>query len=344
MSVAKHISHAKWHLGRSSNSGITATVFGAYGFIGRYVVNRLARAGARVVVPYRGDDYDVKHLKPMGDLGQIVAYDMSIRKYDELETAIAGSNVVINMLGKPFETRRFNFDQTNVAFPRVLGSLCADLGVDRVVHLSALGASPQAESKWLRTKYAGEVALKEEFPDATILRLATVVGPEDKFLNKLAEFARFVPAMPMITGPRAKQQPVYCLDVAAAVQAVLMKEETMGRTFAIAGPRTYTNEEIYEYLFKTIRRPGNAVSTPRALLDLIAASVEWLPKPTLTRDMIRTHTSDLTAPADLPGLRALGIEPTPMEEVAELYLKRFRPPGSQTPEELKKLPYSTAHL
>jgi NADH dehydrogenase (ubiquinone) 1 alpha subcomplex subunit 9 len=173
MSLAKHFSHVKWHNGRSSNSGITATVFGANGFLGRYVVNRLARSGARIVVPYRGDDYDIKHLRVMGDLGQIVPFEMSIRDYAALETAIAGSNVVINLLGKPFETRRFSFDQINVAFPRVVGALCAELGVDRLVHFSALGASPTAASKWLRTKALGELAVREEFPGATILRPGT---------------------------------------------------------------------------------------------------------------------------------------------------------------------------
>ncbi|KAJ1637097.1 hypothetical protein T492DRAFT_834753 [Pavlovales sp. CCMP2436] len=171
MSVAKHISHVKWHLGRSSNSGITATVFGATGFLGRYVVNRLARAGARVVVPYRGDDYDVRHLRQMGDLGQVVPFEVSIRSYEQMQEAVAGSNVVINMLGKQVETRRFDFEQTNVFFPRVLGSICAEMDVDRLIHFSALGASASAPSKWLRTKHEGEVALMEEFPTATILKV-----------------------------------------------------------------------------------------------------------------------------------------------------------------------------
>mmetsp|Transcript_8507 Transcript_8507/g.21972 ORF Transcript_8507/g.21972 Transcript_8507/m.21972 type:complete len:345 (-) Transcript_8507:313-1347(-) len=344
MSVAKHFSHVKWHLGRSSNPGATATVFGAYGFLGRYVVNRLARSGVRVVVPYRGDDYDVKHLKVMGDLGQIVPYEMSIRNYDEIERAVASSNVVVNMLGKPFETRRFNFDQINVQFPRVLGAICTDLGVDRVIHFSALGAASNAESKWLRTKHAGEMALREEYPDATVLRLGMVVGPEDKIMNKVAEMAKIMPALPLVSGPTARQQPVYCLDVAAAVQAVLMREESEGETFAVAGPKAYTNQELYDYLYTTIRRPVTTVALPRSLLEMVGSMIEVLPKPMLTRDMVHTYLADLTAPEGMPGLRELGIEPTPIEEVAEIYLKRFRPPASATVEEISKLPYSTDRL
>lgn len=224
MSVAKHFAHTKWHLGRSSNSGVQATIFGAYGFIGRYVVNRLAKTGARVIIPYRGDEYDVKHLKVMGDLGQVVPFEMSIRSAGDIEKAVAGSNVVINLLGKPFETRRFTFENVNVHFPRILASLCLDLGVDRLVHFSALGAAADAESRQLKTKFIGEEAVREEFPEATILRLATVVGPEDQLFNRVAELAKLVPAMPLVHGPGSRQQPVYCLDVAAAVLEVLKRE------------------------------------------------------------------------------------------------------------------------
>lgn len=104
--VLKPLSSLKVHGGRSSVSGATVTVFGAAGFIGRYVVNRLGKMGCRVVVPYRGDELHVRHLKPMGDLGVINPMAMSIRNLDEIETAVAGSNVVINLLGKHFETRR----------------------------------------------------------------------------------------------------------------------------------------------------------------------------------------------------------------------------------------------
>lgn len=342
--VAKNFGHVKWHLGRSSNSGVTATVFGAYGFIGRYVVNRLARAGARVVVPYRGDDYDVKHLRVMGDLGQIVPYEMTIRSYEQLQQAVAGSNVVVNLLGKPFETRRFDFDQINVHFPRALGAVCAEMGVDRLVHMSALGASAGAPSKWLRTKFLGEAALREEFPAATILRPASVVGMEERLMTKVAELAKMLPLVLQVGSPQAKQQPVYCLDVAAAVQAVLQRDEAMGRTYALAGPKVYSNAELYDFVFKTIRRPNTAVALPQAVQEMIGAAIEGLPKPLLTRDMVRTMSADLSAPADLPGLRELGIDPTPMEEIAVSFLKRFRPPGSQTVEELSKLPYNTQNL
>lgn len=52
-------------------SGVTATIFGANGFVGSYVTNEIAKMGSQVVVPYRSTDNDVQHLKQMGDLGQV---------------------------------------------------------------------------------------------------------------------------------------------------------------------------------------------------------------------------------------------------------------------------------
>ena len=90
--------------GRSSVSGIKSTVFGGSGFLGSFVINRLGKIGSSVIVPYRGDELHVRRLKVMGDLGQINPYQMSIRKAEEIQTAVAGSNVVINLLGSHLET------------------------------------------------------------------------------------------------------------------------------------------------------------------------------------------------------------------------------------------------
>ena len=114
------------------------TVFGGTGFLGRYVINRLGKMGCRVVVPFRGDEIMVRHLKPMGDLGVVNFFDMSIRDPDQIEEAVAGSNIVINLLGKHFETSRWKFQDVHSTFPSVLGTICAEQGVERLVHVSAL--------------------------------------------------------------------------------------------------------------------------------------------------------------------------------------------------------------
>ena len=207
---AKYMALARRHLGlqggRSSVSGITATVFGATGFLGRYVVNRLGKTGTRVVVPFRGDEKDVRHLKVMGDLGVVNFVETSIRSLEQIEAAVADADVVINLLGKHYETLRWRFADVHTSFPAVLAEVCAAQGVERLVHVSALGAAADSPSEWARTKAMGEQALHEAFPAATIVRPASMFGDEDRFLNRIALMGGSFPFIPMVDGGASKQQ------------------------------------------------------------------------------------------------------------------------------------------
>ena len=134
MSLARR--HLGLQGGRSSVSGITATVFGATGFLGRYVVNRLGKTGTRVVVPFRGDEKDVRHLKVMGDLGVVNFVETSIRSLEQIEAAVADADVVVNLLGKHYETLRWRFADVHTSFPAVLAEVCAPQSVERTLTLT----------------------------------------------------------------------------------------------------------------------------------------------------------------------------------------------------------------
>ena len=159
-----------------TNSGITCTVFGSTGFLGRYVVHHVAKSGSRMILPTRCSENDRQHLKVMGDLGQIVQLDYGIRDEETIRYAVERSNVVINMVGREWETRNFSFEDVNVTFPKKLAEICADVGVRRLVHESALGAEEDHPSAYYRSKAAGEAAVREAFPSATIVRPAKIVG------------------------------------------------------------------------------------------------------------------------------------------------------------------------
>jgi|EP00908_Phaeocystis_cordata_P014247 NADH dehydrogenase (ubiquinone) 1 alpha subcomplex subunit 9 len=322
--VLKPLSSLKVHGGRSSVSGATVTVFGAAGFIGRYVVNRLGKMGCRVVVPYRGDELHVRHLKPMGDLGVINPMAMSIRNLDEIETAVAGSNVVINLLGKHFETSRWSFQDVHASFPGVLGTVCAEQGVDRLIHMSALGASVSSPSSWARSKAVGEENVRAAFPETTILRPAPVFGDEDRLLNRIAKLSRALPVLPLVDGD-AKQQPIFCDDLAKAVVGAVTDPASAGQTYALCGPKVYSNKDLCDYVFKAIADDSNAVVLPRSVGMAMAAGVQLLPNPWLTPDQLRMQTVDTTMPAGELGLSDLGVsESVPMEDRADRYLMRFR--------------------
>jgi NADH dehydrogenase (ubiquinone) 1 alpha subcomplex subunit 9 len=326
-SVLKPLSSLRAHGGRSSVSGATVTVFGASGFLGRYVVNRLGKMGCRVVVPFRGDEIMVRHLKPMGDLGAVNFYDMSIRSPEQIETAVAGSNIVINLLGKHFETSRWSFQDVHASFPAVLGTVCAEQGVNRLVHLSALGASASSPSAWARSKAVGEEGIRAAFPDTTILRPAPSFGDEDRLLNRIAKLSRALPVLPLVDGD-AKQQPVFCDDVAKAVVEAASNPACSGQTYSLCGPKQYTNKELAEYVFKVIADDNNAVVLPRSIGMALATGVSILPNPWLTPDQLRMQTVDTTMPADTLGLADLGVpEPVAMEDRADRYLIRFKKPS-----------------
>ena len=136
MSVVKvPIGSSKLLQGRSGVSGITATIFGSTGFLGKYVVNKFGQIGCRCILPHRGDDIDVRHLKLAGDLGAIAPVEMSIRNLDEITAMVADSNVVINLLGKHFETMRWSFTDLNTTFPAVLAQVPTRWPDGRAKHL-----------------------------------------------------------------------------------------------------------------------------------------------------------------------------------------------------------------
>ncbi|XP_066488431.1 NADH dehydrogenase [ubiquinone] 1 alpha subcomplex subunit 9, mitochondrial [Tiliqua scincoides] len=172
--------------GRSSVSGVVATVFGATGFLGRYVVNRLGRIGSQVIIPYRCDQYDIMYLRPMGDLGQLLFMEWNARDSDSIRRALQYSNVVINLVGKEFETRNTKYEDVFVNIPREIAKLSREAGVEKFIHISHLNASMKSPSKYLRNKAAGEIVVREEFPDAIIMKPSEMFGREDRFLNHFA--------------------------------------------------------------------------------------------------------------------------------------------------------------
>lgn len=325
MSVALPLSSINLTKGRSGVSGITATIFGASGFLGKYVVNRLGKIGTRCVLPYRGDEVDVRHLRPGGDLGVINPMEMTIRSLDDIEAAVAGSNVVINLLGKHIETSRWKFHDIHCAFPSVLAQVCADVGsVERLVHVSALGASVDAPSAFLRSKALGEEAVRDAFPSATIMRPATMFGDEDKFLNRIAKLSQTLPFYPIID-VATKQQPVYMDDVAAAIFQSVTTPDMMGKTYDLVGPKTYTNKDIVDYVFDVIKEESNAVHLPPSVGYAVALGMQQLPNPWITVDGFRRQSVDLVTDETALGFADIGMtDLTAMEDVGERYLTRFR--------------------
>lgn len=302
------------------------TIFGGAGFIGRHLVRRLAARGATVRVATRRPE-TAQHLLPMGEVGQIV-----LARFAEDEAALAalltGSSAVVNLVGILFERRSGEFDRVHGELPGRIGALAGAAGVERLVHLSAIGADPASPSLYARSKAAGEAALRAAFPAAVILRPSIVFGPEDGFFNRFAAMAKLAPALPLVGGGGTRFQPVYVGDVADAIVAGLERPELAGRTFELGGPKVYTFRELLAYTLEVTGRRRLLLPLPFALARLQARFLELLPTPPLTRDQVSLLERDNVVAPGSAGLAELGILPTPLEVVVPTYLRahaRSRP-------------------
>ena len=306
------------------------TVFGGSGFIGRYVVQRLAEQGAIIRVPTRRPERAL-FLKPLGGVGQINPEPWNPSAEGEVERLLVGTDAAISLIGILFEGRGGDFDRLQGRLPGEIGAAAARQGVERVVHVSAIGADPASPAAYGRSKAAGEAALRASFPQATILRPSIVFGPEDGFFNRFARMSQLSPVLPLIGGGGTRFQPVYVGDVADAVVAALLQPATAGQTYELGGPTTYSFKELLTYLLKVTGRRRLLVNLPFSLATLQAKLLQFLPEPPLTPDQVELLKRDNVVAKDTAGLAQLGIAPTPLEVIVPQYLKAYALPVARVP-------------
>uniref|UniRef100_A0A480UK82 NADH dehydrogenase [ubiquinone] 1 alpha subcomplex subunit 9, mitochondrial n=2 Tax=Sus scrofa TaxID=9823 RepID=A0A480UK82_PIG len=311
--------------GRSSVSGIVATVFGATGFLGRYVVNHLGRMGSQVIVPYRCEPYDTMHLRPMGDLGQIIFMEWNGKDKDSIRKVVEHSNVVINLVGREWETKNFDFEDVFVKIPHAIAQVSKEAGVEKLIHISHLNADIKSPSRYLRSKAVGEKEVRAAFPEATIIKPSDIFGREDRFLNYFASM-RWFGGVPLISlGKETVKQPVYIVDVSKGIINAIKDPDAKGKTFAFVGPNRYILFDLVQYIFAVAYRPFLPYPLPHFAYRWVGRLFEVSPfEPWTTRDKVeRVHMSDMTLP-HLPGLEDLGIQATPLELKAIEVLRRHR--------------------
>jgi uncharacterized protein YbjT (DUF2867 family) len=306
------------------------TVFGGSGFVGAQAVRALAKAGWRVRVAVRAPNisYD---LRPLGDVGQIQPVRCDITSPEDVAAALRGASAAVNLVGVLHEQGRRTFEALHLDGARIVAEACAAARIDRLVHVSAIGANPESESDYARTKAAGEMAVRVAKPDAVIIRPSIVFGAGDSFLNRFASLATMAPALPLIGGGETKMQPVYVGDVAEAITRATTRADAAGRTFELGGPAVWSFGDILRYILRETGRERALAPLPfgiaRALGGLAQISAVFGVAPVLTKDqVILLETDNVVAPG-AEGLSALGIEPTGLEAIAPAYLWRYRKGG-----------------
>jgi NADH dehydrogenase len=297
---------------------LVVTIFGGTGFIGRRLVARLLEAGATVRLATR-DPKSVKLPSATGG-GSVEPLAASLGDQAAVAAAVAGSTAVVNLVGILYEHGEQTFASVHVEGAKRIAAAAKAAGVGQLVHTSALGASAASRSAYARTKAAGEAAVREAFPEASIIRPSIVFGPEDDFFNRFATMAKLSPALPLIGGGTTRFQPVYVDDVAAAIVTLLQDGGTAGQTYELGGPDVHSFKELLEMMLRLKKLSRALVPIPFFLAEVQGSFLQMLPTPPLTRDQVELLKTDNVLSSALPGLADLGITPTPLEAVLPTYL------------------------
>lgn len=320
------------------------TLFGGSGFIGHYAARALVEAGYRVRIAVRRPHLagDVRLAGPPGwiDIAQA-----NVRNRLSVERAIEGADAVVNLVGILYEKGQQSFETAQLGGAQTVAECAAAAGIKRFVQISAIGADENSESDYARTKALAEQAVRDAIPEAVILRPSIVFGPEDDFFNKFAGMAshpvsNIAPFLPAIGGGKTKLQPVYAGDVAEAIAAAVSRDDVQGKTFELGGPRTYTFNELYDFIGDTIDRKRYAlplpyfVAKPMGLTFGAIWKIPFLPlhtvlgPPPITGDQVDMLKTDNVVADDALTLKDLGVdEIESIEAIVPSYLWRYRAYG-----------------
>ncbi len=308
------------------------TIYGGSGFVGRYIARRMAQAGWRVRVAVRRPN-EALHVKPYGAVGQVEPVACNIRDDASVRAVMQGADAVVNCVGILVEAGRNRFGAVQAEGAGRIARLAAEQGIERMVHISSIGADADSESIYQQTKARGEALVREHMPQAVILRPSIIFGHEDQFFNRFAGMARFSPFLPVVGGA-TRFQPVYVDDVAAAAAKALIEGVDPG-IFELGGPEISDFRALMARMLREIRRRRVLLDIPFPVASLMGGVLDAVQTVTLglftngllTRDQVRNLKTDNVVSDGARGLEDLGITPTPMQTILPDYLWLHRPGG-----------------
>ncbi len=312
-----------------SKAETLVTVFGGSGFLGRHVVRALANRGYRIRVAVRRPEL-CGYLRPMGRVGQIQAVQANLRYPDSVAAAARDADSVVNLVGILFERGNQRFDAVMTAGAEAVAHAARAVGAP-LIHVSAIGADPDAASHYARAKGQGEARALAVQSETVIMRPSIVFGPEDDFFNRFAALARLSPALPLPGGGHSRMQPVFAGNVGEAIAKAVDGDLKPGAIYELGGPEVRTFKQLMEFVLATTQRRRLLVPVPFALMKLQAALLQLLPKPPITLDQVELLKTDNVvsdeAKRDGRTLEGLGIVPESIAAIVPTYLWRFRKTG-----------------
>ena len=322
-------------MGDFSINSPKVTVFGGSGFLGRYVVQRMARKGWLVDVITRNPSEAI-FLKTLGQIGQINLVKGNFLYCDNLKDILKNSKAVVNCVGILNESSTQKFKKIHAEVPEKLAKVAFELKVDKFIHISSIGASDSSESKYSRTKRLGEVQIQKAFPGAIIIRSSIMFGSEDKFFNLFSQMASFSPMIPVVGG-KTFFQPVYVDDIAYAIEKLLInidlkiKDQTI---FELGGLEILSFRELLLKMLSITNRKRILIEIPFWIAEILSPLVYISNKLSLnkiplliTKDQIKQLQKDNVVAENFYGFEDLKIHPRILDGILPSYLKRYRPRG-----------------
>ncbi len=308
------------------------TIFGGTGFIGRHIVDKAAEEGWTVRVPSRRAS-SAYFLRTAGMVGQIVPEKCNILSDDDLRKVIQGSDMVINCIGLLAEKKKGDFVRFHQELPARIARISQELGVRRFIHFSALGADPDVDCEYLKTKYLGEVGAREAFPLTTIIRPSIVFGKGDGFFNLFARMAMISPFLPLIGGGKTLFQPVYVGDIVQVVMKSLKRTgerrlTVKGSVFELGGPDQEDFKQLIERVMHYTGRKRFLVQLPWRFARMKASILQKLPGQLMTVDQVNALKYDNIVSSHAKTFEDMNILPRSMDEILPTYLTRFREGGT----------------
>ena len=302
------------------------TILGGGGFIGRYLVRNLTKKNYRCIVSTR-KAFQKGYLKTQATPGAIELLDWNPNDFSELKQAIKNSDIVINLIGILYETRKQNFYNIHTNIPDLVSKVCSEFDVKKFIHISAIGASDTSNSLYQKSKYQGEVKALKNFKNTIIIRPSVVCGTEDKFTNLFSKLS-FLPVIP-VCGINYNFQPILVSDVADAIVQSIQIKNNEKNIYEIGGPKIISFGDMIKSILKTINKKRLVVEMPMIIAKAQSTITDLLPiTPILTKDQckILTEADNVVSNKHLT-LKDLDINPSDVEEAMKKWLWRYRDGG-----------------
>jgi len=300
-------------------------IFGAGGFLGKHLMRQLTKLDYRVKVATR-NPYLKGYLKPLGNPGQIELFKTNIFNPEDVKQVLKNCDLAINLVGILYETRKQKFNQIHAQFPNLLSELCNELGIKKLVHVSALGVKEGHPSQYMQSKLQGEKNIQDTFKQSVILRPGIMFGPEDKFFNTFATLAQFSPALPLIGGGKTVFEPIYVGDVAQSIVKSLELNNLKPSIYELGGAN-YSFKELMQILLSEINKKRFLIPIPWGMAKFQSYFLQMLPTPLLTPDQVTMLRYDNVVSGEYKTLKNLKIKPTTIQSILPKYIYRFRSGG-----------------